>query len=626
MKWSDDMKIPVNKKVYSIDKSNYEFLKRICSKSGLSWHELYYINANKYVTCLEIFDYMEYSTPGFLNSVISQKNVLVTADIESMSSLDYDKRIEKSLEKQDGTKGTTRKRINFRRASKNSNQLMEFESHIDNSKDSVKTMTLRIYLFGKSKEELQNELDKMVNKLVDLKMRGYVQTNSLDEDYKALTSFSNPVGKMVSSSTCADLLMRSEINKIDKNGMLIGYTTFGVVAPNPYSTSNSSYCMVFMGITGCGKLALFKSIAEGLELKLNHVQYFFDRHGEYKKYCDKLGIGTVTIDDNKTINPIQMFFVKRSDGIICQDDISDKISSVVSSFSIYSGWDKKEDRTIIKQFRLVLKMFYEKYLDKKLEDIKNEDWFTYGDILKLVSERVKENFYRKVADNDIYELELSLQEICDNYGYLFDQKTNINIDLTKSTCFDISFLQNNDDELLKSSYVKLLMNYVSYGFYLNKIRNEEEMERRGIKIYELKEPLYTVNCAIDEFMDYAVDRSFLEDCVSLIKFGRKAFSGLSFMIHATDDLEKGVDKNEDLLSQIFGLSVHKFIGEVDGKSLGTLKKLIPALNDDDIQIINSFEEAPDGTRQFMGIFNNKEKVPFKSIVSKFQREYYGGGA
>ncbi|MDQ0359987.1 helicase HerA domain-containing protein [Breznakia pachnodae] len=617
-KWND-------RRVFSIDKNNYDFLKKICSHSSISWHELYYVNANKYFTCLEIFDYMENSSFGFLNSIISRNNTLVTADISSMSTLEYDKRIENSLEKQDNTKNTTNKRISFRRASKNTGQLLDFERQIDNTKDSVKTMTVRIYLFGKSKEEVQDELDRLVNKLVELKMQGYTQTNALDEDYKALGSFSDPVRKMVSSSTVADMMMRSEINKVDKNGMLIGYTSFGVVAPDIFSFENTSYCMVFMSITGGGKSALFKSIAEGLELRGNHVQFLFDRHGEYREYCKRIGIEYITIDEGNTLNPCQMYYVENTDGIIRDNDIQSKISSLTNGFIKHNSLDLKLDKTVIKQFKLLLNYFYKKYKGKKLDDVKK--WIVYGDVLTELKKRIKEGHYRKVAEHDIYVIELGLMDMTDNYGYLYNQRTNLNIDLTKSVCFDISFLQNNDDELVLSSYVKMLLNYVSYGFYLNKKRNEEEMERRNIKIYELDHPLYTCNCAIDEFMDYATDRSFLEDCVSLQKYGRKAFSGLTFMIHATDDLKKGLDNNEDLLSQIFGLSVHKFIGEVDGKSLYSLQKLIPALNDDDIEIIKGLKKNPeDGTREFMGIFNNKEKVPFKSIVNKFQRDYFGGGA
>ena len=174
--------------------------------------------------------------------------------------------------------------------------------------------------------------------------------------------------------------------------------------------------------------------------------------------------------------------------------------------------------------------------------------------------------------------------------------------------------------------MEMFLNYVSYGFYLNKIHNGNVMKEKGIKIYQLSEPLYTCDCLVDEFMECAVSRSFLERCRSLVVYARKAFSGFSYVIHATKDFEKGMRYNGDLLTELFELSVHKYIGEVGGSSLSALGELIPSLTDNDLLKISRQKKNTDGSREFMAILNDNIKIPFTSLVTPFQRSYYGGGA
>ena len=93
----------------------------------------------------------------------------------------------------------------------------EFDDEIAFNNDSVKTITVRIYIYDDTLEKLQERLNKIINQLARISLRGFIQTNNLIQDVRALTRFDDSVQKMVSSSTVADMLMRSEINKIDED-------------------------------------------------------------------------------------------------------------------------------------------------------------------------------------------------------------------------------------------------------------------------------------------------------------------------------------------------------------------------------------------------------------------------
>lgn len=613
-------------KVLKIDKSNYDFLKNICSHSNISFHEMHYVNANKYFTCLQIFEFPERSYVGFLNRLIGMDNVLVKIDVSSMDQQEYEAKMEKALKKTEEDMDETNKRVKFKRVSKNNQELSAFDDYIDKSKQTVKTITLRLYLFGKTHDELQNLTDSIINILSRMKMRGFVQTNDLQEEYKALTSMSNPVKKMVASSTLADCMQRSEINYIDPRSVLLGLTKNGLFCANPFLFKHTSYGKVFMSKTGGGKSAIVKRMIEGMELKGNHTQYIFDIHNEYKEFCKRLNIPIVSISENNYVNLMEIFYTENQDGIITKLDVTNKLDSVTETFVSFNKLDRKQDKTVIMQFKRSARHFYQDYIYKNINDLKHESWFTLSDVMRDLKYNIKNNVYRDIEKMDIYVLELCIDTMIEDYGMLFDHKTNIDFDLTHSLCFDFSFLQNNSDKLVKASYMEMFLNYVSYGFYLNNRRNLEEMANREIKVYELSEPLYTCDCVIEEFMECAVSRSFLEKCKSLVVYARKAFCGLSYVIHASQDLQKGLDNNGDLLEELFGLSVHKYIGEIDGSSLDTLMRLIPALNEHDIALISQFKKEADGSRPFMAVINDNVKIPFTSIVSPYQREYYAGGA
>lgn len=90
-------KIISSEKKLVLNNENYEIFKKISSKTGIKWNELYYMNANKYFTCLEIFDYMEESGYGFLNSIISLENCLVSCDCSHVDRMEYNDRFEKII-------------------------------------------------------------------------------------------------------------------------------------------------------------------------------------------------------------------------------------------------------------------------------------------------------------------------------------------------------------------------------------------------------------------------------------------------------------------------------------------------------------------------------------------------
>lgn len=609
-----------------INKGNIDFLKRICSKSGYSWHELYYVNANKYFTCLQIREYPEETWGGFMNDVIDMTDVLLTCDVSNLAYMEYEDRFEKIIGKHEDEKfdaSNANKFRKFKRASKAIQSINTFDNYIDATGDAIKEVSMRIYMFGKTHEELQNKLDKVMNVLDAKNIRGFIQTNNLADDVKALTMLDNPVRTMMPSKAVAELMKQSSINRVDDGAGLIGYTANGKYAPDIFSVGNYSYNTIDIGGTGAGKSSLRKKFEKLMILCGNHKEFLFDIHEEYDEYCKVLKIPRVSINENNNVNIMQLFHVynKEEDDIIRENDIQTQKSLVLGRFRSVTGF--KAPSTMIK-LNNILNDFYIPYLKKSLKSLSNDDWGTLGEVLALVNAIDTKHMVDKEQE-DIYYIKEGLQLMCESYGYLFNRKTNMDFDLTHSICFDLSFLRENDDKKVLSSYVSLLMNYVSYGMFLNLEENQKLMKEKGLKIYDLKRPLKTMRIVIDETAKY-IDDDFLTDVLAGIKFARKASAGFGFIFHSLADIKKAVSNESDKrLSELFELCTNKYIGIVDGETLRELPDYVRGLTEQDMNVIGSFEKGPNDERTFLAIDDQKRKTVFTSIITRREREYFKGG-
>lgn len=606
-----------------VDKHNYDFLKTICSRSGINWHELYYVNANRYFTCLQIHDFMESSYRGFFNEIMGMDNTLVTCDVTHLNSVDYESKFDNILKKLDNDKMECNKYSKLRKSINNQTEIINFDTELKYNKDEVKLMTIRVYLYAKNKEELQDRLDKLINKLSSLDMQGYIQTNNLVDDYKALTMLDNPVKKMVASTTVAEYLMKSEVNRVDEYGGYIGYTINGNYAPDFYSFDNYSFNKFIMGGTGAGKSALVKLIEEVNLNRLDHIVYLFDIHNEYDEYAKENEIASVSVDENNNINLMQLFSVinDKNDDIIRENDIQTQISLIVSKFETINKFEREQT---LKQLSLHLKELYLPYLNTKLSDYENADWILLEDVLKLIDERKEKNQYQEIEKEDIYNLELGLKEMIYSYGYLFNRKTNMEFDLSKSLRFNFSFLKDNDDKNLKASYVSLLMSYANKGLFENGQYNNQMANKENKNMYDLPRPYRTLSIVIDETAQY-LDKTFLNNATSGIKLARKCYGGYTFIFHSINDIKRSENECGAQLKELFELCTNKIIGICDGDTIKELPLYVTGLNNRDMAIISRFKKGIHGERKYFSIDDKKRKTVFTSIVTPSQRKYFKGG-
>ncbi|WP_159649785.1 hypothetical protein [Erysipelothrix aquatica] len=625
-----------NKNTQLITSKNAPALAKIASQSGISWHELYYVNENRYFTVFQIVEFPESSSTNMFASINKSNFAFLSIDFEHVDSKEFADIEDKTFEKSENKKEDAKTRTQYKRAGLNQKEMERFSRYIDASKNSVKSMSVRVFVFGSTFDELQDNSKKVTNLLVKAKMRGVIQTNNLLEDYQGLTLFSNPQAQLVSSGNLADMTLSSNVNIVDYHAAVLGMTETGVYAPNPFSFKNSSYNIAFLGGMGAGKSALLKKLFKNMLIRGNYIPLIFDIHDEYDLICEVLRIPRVSYSENNNINFMALFYVESEDGMIRMNDVQTKISSIKETFKGFTGIEREQTILRLGHF---LNIFYRDYIARSFDDIEHKLWGTLDEVLKAVNEEIvhiqDKNWNGKDTEGepvvlgeylkDLYNLQTGLQEMCNNYGYLFNRRTNIDFDLTKPLCFDISFLRNNSDAKVKASYVSLLMSYASYGVYLNLQRNQAKEIETGVKMYEREEPYFMFHLILDEFMQYAESRAFLNDVLNFLKYARKAYSGLVIVIHTTDDTQNSLAEAGDLLRATFDLITNKYVGRTGVGSAANLPKLLRGVTENDAIAVTKFVKGEKGERKFLVVDDQGRKIYFTSIVTNRERGYFKGG-
>ena len=73
-----DLKTNYRKNGVLMNQNDIDYLKKIVTRSGVKYHDLYYINASRYFTCFQLFDYPQFDKRNLLEPFLQLDNVLIT--------------------------------------------------------------------------------------------------------------------------------------------------------------------------------------------------------------------------------------------------------------------------------------------------------------------------------------------------------------------------------------------------------------------------------------------------------------------------------------------------------------------------------------------------------------------
>ncbi len=612
-----------------VHRENLPMLEKIISKSGLSEHETYWINANKYWSCYEVFDYLDGRSQCFmLNKLNARKNVFISLDVVHVPASVYNELSDKIINASLDSESNSKKMSELFSSKEITDQNTALFKHIKETQQSVKKASLRVYFYADTLAELEKEKNALNDLFKELKLKGYIQLNDQRRMYKALTDFDHSIGVMMSSESVADMMMYKELNKINRHVSVLGLTVNGVYCPDFFNFENASYSIVAMGDTGSGKSAMAKLIIEDMILRGDTVQVL-DIHKEYVGIAERYGIANPSIDGNSHINLCQLYSVDDlASGRISNMDISNKISLISGTIADLVDIDRRKEFTMMNLFENELTDFFEPFLNRRLEEFKNEDWFVLSDVLDRICEKKEHDLYDAEAKQDVYKLTGILTKVVKQFGFLYNQVTNVEVDLTRSIFFDISFLKADQMEKMKGSYLTLIGDFLSKGMSLNWQFNNQMEKATGINLskHEQQRPFKALLQVVDEFGQYLSNEAFLKLLERQITFGRKSYAGIMLIMHTVEQVLKTAEKNGDLIRSLFNLCANKVIGNISGTTVSRILELVEVLNERDCIQLSELVKGVHGERQFLFCDASNIKYWVTTLVTEKQKEYFLGGA
>lgn len=624
-----ELKSKIDERNILIDRENVRDLEKIMSRSGVSFHETYYVSANQYWTCYEIHEFSTNHTKPFMFDKLNAfPDSILSIDYSHVLKNDYNASADKIINKSDDSVNDSKKFSNFLDNSEVMKQNIEFYKHIRSTGQSVKNISVRVYLYADTLDRLEKQKVKLLDLFKDMEVKGYIQINDLISYYKGITNFSNTVKTMVASENLTDMIMFKELNKINPLASPIGITVKGVYCPDFFNFENSSYSIAVMGATGSGKSAITKLILEDMILKDDIVQ-ILDIHHEYDLIAKRYGLANPQINENTNINLCQIYSLSDlKKGVIRDVDIMTKISLITTTIAELNEINMKQEFTMMNLFHDLVYDQLAKFKGLALNEIKNDEWCVLSDIYDYLLEKKEKKEFENEALQDVYKLEGILKKTIKGFGFLYNNKTNIDVDLNQSIVFDISFLKSEQSTSIKGSYLTLMADFLSKAMNLNEQYNQLQEQEQNISLskHERSRPFRCLMQIFDEFGQYLDNRPFLKQIELSVMLGRKSYAGIMIIMHTTENILKSAEQNGDLITSIFNLCVNKILGNVDGTAVEKLPTLVNCVNTRDCVQLSQLTKGKHGEREFLIVDSNNVKYWVTSIVTNSQKTYFKGGA
>lgn len=583
--------------------------------------EFYYLNG-EVGTVIQIKRFPKVIGQRILNCFKGYKDIIITVDMEHMSNRQMTEFLDEKIDKMSNEGAAETKTKYIRRVRNKIADEDAFVQHISQSFDNGKCITMRIFVKGKDLEELQLKVDWICDVLKDREMFGVVQRNILDNDMRSLTCFDNPLKEIITTRGVVNLLMNDNVMEVMDNMMPLGETEAGLpYCPDFMNYKYRSYCISIIGLQGTGKSTLIKSIVQGALQRGEQVIMLDVHNHEYAPLARRYYVPSVTLDMRNSLNPYQIFN---------NDENTDKISeiciadTVMLNRKMFINMTNEQNVTIVSMYVNVLTEMYQSYIGYSVDEIDNKQWFCASDVKKRILKKYENGEYGDAPEGHVFTLLEHVDMLIKTYGYFFNAKTSINVDITKSIRFDLSFLNVEGGGDLENAFYGLLFSFL--GKILRKNEQLNEQLEHGKKVFR---PAHPITVVAEETGTILKNIETAKMFDVFMRQTRKSRVSFIYAIHTMNDVIGGTSDYEKLIKSIFGLCASYIIGQIDKKSAEELPNYIKVITPTDAQAAVNFtvrENDKEKRRKFLAVtVDDKKRIVFYSKILPRQRELFGGG-
>lgn len=499
-----------------------------------------------------------------------------------------------------------------------------FNDRIFNTGETCKFVTIRLYLKHENLDELKKLVVWVNKRMKKYNLCGCIQRNMLPADLKAQTMLSNPSRTIVTTKGLTNMLMSDDVVEVKPLAFPLGSTDCGAYCPDYLSYAYRSFCIGIVGKQGSGKSALIKKIVKHALLRDEQVIIFDMHNEEYKRLADLFHIPSISLSMRDTINHYQIFKNDDKNGKVMSElTISEQISLDSATFCKFTGLEKKDDKVTF--YTNVLAEMYAKYLDESVESFSDDDWFVVSDVIAHITKH-QDEYTKEVPLEVVNSLKQNLVNMQRQYGFFFDKKTNVNLDLNKSFRIDMSFLEEFETNELKNSYVGLMFSFLGKILRQNERINQDIINEKGQN--ELFRPPHPLLVILEESGTFLKDTEIKRRVDVMMRQTRKGCAQFIFAFHTIADISGGNKEDADLLKSIFALCACIILGLIDTNTKNELPNYIENVTIEDTSTAEKFivnGDDKEKRRQFLACTDDGKKVHFSTKILPSEYLLFGGG-
>lgn len=613
-----------------------EFILNIQPQGGLIFKNDCIKKGDGYETNISVYGLPSSVDENWLNEIINIKDVIVTLDVA-----DYGKEavthINKSLIELNGRYQAEKDITEKVNAEEAYNSLVNLYKDISQNGEVIKNIRLRIFIYNRTKIDLENKIKAIYEHLESLGCKSSVLMNECSNELKSMfLNYSlqylndNRIGNSMSSRTLSASYPFIFENLHDPFGTYLGETIKnGQVIFDLFHKDKlrKSYNAVILGNTGSGKSTLLKKMIVDNSVKGN-ITRGFDITGEFFDLVNSLGGSYISLDGtSNTINPLEIFKTSQNEHLCFSQHIS-KLSTFYELLCKDSNTENKDEfEILLKELYVTKKIVPEddNFKGIKVTGLDATKYPIFSDLLEVIQSKLYKKEELKLSEfriKKLEHLETKIKNIICNYGYLFNKHSSITDVLSNELVF---FSIRNLTSLKKEIFNAQLFNILSLLW--------DELIKRGAKqkqAYEMNatrwEDIQRYMIIIDEASKIinSSNTAAVEYISNCQREARKYYGSVVYAMHSIRDCIAENCNSEALnaIKILFELTQDKFIFQQDNNALELLKSVFKdQLSNKELEEIPVMEVG-----QCILSISGDRNIKFKIALSAKEERLFKGGA
>ena len=544
-----------------------------------------------YEIILHVYRYPKYIDKFWLTKIINIDNVVVTVDIETKDPQKVKQNINSSMSEQ-------RTRIMYAKdmqerieAEDELTDLEKLYNEVSRMNQIMKLIHIRLFVSGRTVAEVENNSKEIMNYLESNGYKSAVFLNECQHEWQSMfypISVSNAEaaklyarnGQPCTSSALAggDPLHFTSLN--DDYGSLYGTSTAnggGKILLDLFHKDNqrTSYNGIIIGKMGSGKSTLLKKMLMDRAIRGDYIRGY-DPSGEFRYLVEELGGSIISLDGTDGIlNMMQIMMSAEIDSVSYVQHIS-KLNTIYK----FLVPDASQPELLLFE-KMVRKLYInfgiipedEQIANLVLTNLPADKYPILSDLLQII--RVEKSLCQKGESTytHISKIELVIENLITNYGYIFNGHTSIEDILSDQIVFfDIKNLAGMKSEIFDAQLFSSLSlcwdNCIKIGRPMKELYDNHKIAWEDIRRFMvmIDESHKTINAnkphAVDQVSVFARE-------------ARKFFGGIYLASQSIRDFvpEGASSTAVDKIKVLFDLSQYKFVLNQDSNAIDTIDRV-----------------------------------------------------